>query len=644
MNSKTKKALIIGAAVVIVIAIIVAVLIIVGGGNKNENPNDNNPPSKNPSSSTPSSSNPSENPSTTTTTGSNGGGIEDIIVTPDIKEEDIVFSSPFSNGRAVVNLIDEKDKAYVIDKNGKIVFDIELEPDFVTSTIKYMNFENGLLYYDGVCYDINGTKYTADMFGGTKIVGIHDKKYIVIEKITSDYASAKTELGVLDYDFKWILPFSEANYSLYHTNLTTASDFFWYELVEKRSSGTKIYEDDRYGYIYVNDGTLLKAEDVGSSRFRYIADGKYIVAQGENYKTIGILNLAGEWIIQPNEYLAQVDDSWGSWFEVGNDRLFVFHDGTFEITNLQNGSKISMDSVELWNYYSSGNLITGIISRDGRVTYEKGEVDTSSVYDFNISIAQNGKYVFITAERKIGYKYESDDNEWIEEDTYLYFVNVLDADMNYIFKDLPSNDSEIKGDYLKIELNDSEEYYNLNTGATLANKPSDYETAGDEGNDYDDYYEDDSEAIFYDIPNHATHTDFVNGRAAVAIWNSVSKEMYIALVNEQGDFIFNPVKTPISEYNHLGFSIFYDGEFIVISDDYTAGTATIDPMIIYSYNSQGELIDEFHPSSEMSNVWLIKYEYSDGVFVFYLSTGEYSDYYRQSRVRYMTHNFESLFN
>ena len=641
MNSKTKKALIIGAAVLIVVAILVAVLIIVGSANKNENPKDNNPPSENPSPSNPSSPG---NPSSSTTTGSNGGGIGDIIVIPDIKEEDVVFSSPFSNGRAVVNLIDEKDKAYVIDKNGKIVFDIDLEPNFVSSTIKYMNFENGLLYYNGVCYDVDGTKYTADMFGGTKIVGVHDKKYIVIEKITSDYASAKTELGILDYDFKWILPFSEANYSLYHTNLTTASDFFWYEMVEKRSSGTKIYEDDRYGYIYVNDGTLLKPKDVGSSRFKYIADGKYIVAQGENYKTIGILNLAGEWIIQPNEYLAQVDDSWSYWFEVANDRLFVYYEGTFEITNLQNGSKISMDSAELWNYYSSSNdLITNMIYSNGQLVYEKGEVDINSIYDFNLYVTENGKYVIVTVCRDINYAYENGDGEWIEEEMYLYFVNVLDADMNYIFKDLPSNDSEIKGNYLKIEFNDTEEYYDLSTGANLANKPADYDTADDEDNDYDDYYEDNSNAIFYDIPNHVSHTDFVNGRAAVALWNSVSREMYISLVNEQGEFIFTPIKTPISVYDVIGFRIFYDGEYIVISDNYASGSATTNPMTIYTYNSQGDLIDEFYPSSQMSGTWLIQYEYSDGVFVFYLSSGQYSDYYRQSRVKYMTIDFEPLF-
>ena len=650
MNAKTKKALIIGTIVLIVVAILVAVLVIGGDdGSKNNKSKRTTAPevtTTQPSGTTSSSAGGGSTP-TPDEGGSNpdgGGSTPDGGSTADVNEEDIVFSSPFANGRAVINITDEPYKAYVIDKNGKIVFSFDLNPNESASTVNYLSFENGLLLYDGICYDVNGTKYTADTFGGTEFVGLHDGKYIAIKKLTSDYASAKLELGLLDYNFNWILPMSECNYNLYTTNSISANNFFWNEIVERNSSETKIYWDDYKGHIYVNDGTLLKPEDFDSEKLELV-DRKYVLAYGEGYDSIGILNLAGEWIIEPSEELAQISNSWGSWFTVGNDHLFIYHEGCFKTIDLRSGNEISKDSNELWNYYASEDLITKVINNKGNFSFEKGEVTLDSISDYYIDVIQNGKYTVITVMRWVDYAYMCDDGEWIEYRSQYIFLNILDADMNYILKDIASSYSDIRGNYFAVELDGVVTYYDLTTGNILPGEPSDFEEAGRGDDDYsDNYYEDKNEnAAFEGITNLINHTGFVNGYAAVALWNSVSREMYISLIDRDGNFAFTPVKTPITT-NTWSVQIHYDGEYIVISDDDAAGTACTYNMTIYVYDSNGNLKDDFYPFEDLERAWLIRYEYSNGVFTFYVRDGQYSDYHRSSRVRYLTYNFESLFN
>ena len=84
----------------------------------------------------------------------NGGNDDGGPISPSSKTvnmDDIVFSSVYSDGVAIVNLVDDKETAYAIDKKGRVIFDFKLEENYSSYTINDMKFENGILVYNGIC-------------------------------------------------------------------------------------------------------------------------------------------------------------------------------------------------------------------------------------------------------------------------------------------------------------------------------------------------------------------------------------------------------------------------------------------------------------------------------------------------------------
>jgi len=137
---------------------------------------------------------------------------------------DIVFSSDFSEGLAVIALKEDMENFYVIDKTGKVIFTIKNDDltnnGMCQNSISYsagMNlYKNGkMLFIDGLVYDTIGNVITPEQVGATSFLYIKDGKYIVAEKINSTYDSMKTELGVLDMNLTWISPLSEENNNRY---------------------------------------------------------------------------------------------------------------------------------------------------------------------------------------------------------------------------------------------------------------------------------------------------------------------------------------------------------------------------------------------------------------------------------------------
>ena len=141
-----------------------------------------------------------------------------------IAVNDIVFSSDFSEGLAVIALKEDMENFHVIDKIGKVIFTIKND-DLTNNGIRQnsisysagMNlYKNGkMLFIDGLVYDTIGNVIAPKQVGATSFLYIKDGKYIVAEKISSTYDSMKTELGVLDMNLTWISPLSEENNNRY---------------------------------------------------------------------------------------------------------------------------------------------------------------------------------------------------------------------------------------------------------------------------------------------------------------------------------------------------------------------------------------------------------------------------------------------
>lgn len=126
---------------------------------------------------------------------------------------EIVAASTFSEGLAFVETSEEPDKTYCIDKNGNIVF--ELDIDLSVNGDISTNFVNGLAYVnDGFC-DITGKLTKPADVGATSFYYISTLKagYILAEVVTSDYSATNKKLGVLNTKFEWSVDPSEKLYN-----------------------------------------------------------------------------------------------------------------------------------------------------------------------------------------------------------------------------------------------------------------------------------------------------------------------------------------------------------------------------------------------------------------------------------------------
>ena len=116
----------------------------------------------------------------------------------------------FSEGLAFVSIDNNQDTTYCIDKKGYIVF--EVRQDITSRGTIDAKFINGLAYLeaDGSLCDASGNvTLPSDVDVTTFYPNALEGGYILAEKITSDYASTKKELGIMDTSFKWIVAPSE---------------------------------------------------------------------------------------------------------------------------------------------------------------------------------------------------------------------------------------------------------------------------------------------------------------------------------------------------------------------------------------------------------------------------------------------------
>ncbi len=141
-------------------------------------------------------------------------------------------ASPFSEGLAIVSVSGNNDVYYCINKDGFIVFEFPRDA-FVKAQLDFYKFEGGFVLSNIGLYDKKGTLTTAEDLGVTRIfkTGLEDG-YILVEKITADYNSSKGEIGVLNFEFDWVVEPSEKIYNTIKNDLrdldSVQSDSYYY--------------------------------------------------------------------------------------------------------------------------------------------------------------------------------------------------------------------------------------------------------------------------------------------------------------------------------------------------------------------------------------------------------------------------------
>lgn len=307
-----------------------------------------------------------------------------------VSVSDIVFSSDYHEGLAVIALRADKNNYYVIDKEGKIIFSIPNDnlsnnassqnSILIGLSSNYLYYRNGneyklshyingkMLFADGAIYDNKGNKFLPEDYGVTCFKEI-DSSYIVAEKITSDYSSSKKEIGILDTNFKWVSPLSETNYVLYRNDYRQ----FWISTIgEKPTNATTRYEP-------INITNYLKHTD-------YI-DGK-----------AGVLMYNGE----SREYFVSIIDSNNNFLFTptkvdgnGLRNVDIYYNGNHIIVSkMSNTSSGTKDSpIYLYCYNRNGEMIKKIDTLSLGICTSNGSSVTYSFSDGVIVFRiKNGTY------------------------------------------------------------------------------------------------------------------------------------------------------------------------------------------------------------------------------------------------------------
>lgn len=305
-----------------------------------------------------------------------------------------------------------------------------------------------------------------------------------------------------------------------------------------------------------------------------------------------------------------------------NKKGEIVFDLEFEIEN-----SYIVSYSEFVNGYSYIN--GGILDKDGNMTYPE-DVGASTFY----SVALEGGYIIA---------------EVIEADfsSTKKMLGIMNTKFEWIVEPTEQLHAAISDEYGYLELNralNTEDYYyngfvyieainkflNVKTGEIVA-----YENVGFTHPSFtwskwsDHTYRDHEEKVQVDLSmyeNLHSWKHFENGIAPIVFYNREANAFYFTVVNESGEFLFNPVD--FEEWN-IG-SIQTDGNTIVVTD------MAFGELTIKTYDMNGNLIAEFDTDSIGKN---LSYSVSIGDGVIMIEGGyNYSHY-----VWYYTPEFEPLF-
>ena len=200
---------------------------------------------------------------------------------------EITAASVFSDGLAFVCLDGNKEKAYCIDKQGNIVFELENKIQSAFGEI-FNKFENGYALIDGgICNTKGEITYPKDV-GATEFFGIALKGgYIVATKVTADYSTSKQEIGVMNTDFEWVVQPSETIYNevcedLWTTSALNTQSFY--------ADGV-VYFDGCKKYLNVKTGEVTNKTDIKIPSENWIYYTDYTFRNGNEEVMVDLSHL-----------------------------------------------------------------------------------------------------------------------------------------------------------------------------------------------------------------------------------------------------------------------------------------------------------------------------------------------------------------
>ena len=223
------------------------------------------------------------------TKSSNGGNSEEIVIEHTGKKikGEITAASGFSDGLAFVCLDGNKEKAYCIDKQGNIVFELENKIQSAFGEI-FNKFENGYALIDGgICNTKGDITYPKDV-GATEFFGIALKGgYIIATKVTADYSTSKQEIGIMNTDFEWVVQPSETIYNevcedLWTTSALNTQSFY--------ANGI-VYFDGSKKYLNVKTGEVSDSTDINIPSENWIYYTDYTFRNGNEEVMVDLNHL-----------------------------------------------------------------------------------------------------------------------------------------------------------------------------------------------------------------------------------------------------------------------------------------------------------------------------------------------------------------
>ncbi len=319
---------------------------------------------------------------------------------------EVTAASVFSDGLAFVFLDGNKEKAYCIDKQSNIVFELDNKIQSAVGKI-YVKFESGYALVDGgICNTKGEITYPEDV-GATEFFGVALKGgYILATRITADYSTSKQEMGVMNTNFEWVLEPSETMYNELSENLWTTT------AMNSKSfyADGMIYLDGCKKYLNVNTGEISDSSNsrLPSNTWVYYTDNTFRnsneevmvdLSQLDNIESTGnnayknnkvpvvfynqqvgkrfwaLVDEKGGFVFNPVEMVNFTDFMW-SWIKFDGEYT-VFYDSSAKKLSSFNSKG------ELLGELSVDDLSTGEIE-DGTILLISGGVNSKKCHYYNI--------------------------------------------------------------------------------------------------------------------------------------------------------------------------------------------------------------------------------------------------------------------
>lgn len=324
-----------------------------------------------------------------------------------LNNAEIEYATTCSEDLMFVKLVDNDEKIFCVDKKGTIVFELDDEiVNVYPADSKFMgNYafvsakdEMGE-YHTALCDKEGKLIYPSDV-GATEFYGpdeILKSGYVLATKIDADYSGTKSQLGVLDSSFEWVVPLSEPLYEEFADSL-------------RDSYNENFIIDDSFYSVKLAKSLNLKTGEVKSVNLKDVtpSSGWGVPGSREGYYRVESNMI----VFEDGMYINMVDKNVAAASDFTNGTAgIVYHNeeaGKYFITMIdENGShfyepiEIQLSSMTFQFVTDGENLVSlekGIIVCRNNKGEKLGEFDTQSFDCEKITI--NSGVITINGEEK----------------------------------------------------------------------------------------------------------------------------------------------------------------------------------------------------------------------------------------------------